>query len=138
LIIILSKASLNTDDCVSVRDLFDSNKNFIQSACLVTKELTYNRAEMYCKANGMGLFDISSEESKTALFQYATEIFGEGSGSALFVKGRLSGECQYIDNAGGSFETRYRNCYDAFYSFCGFQNPEPVEPGKTAKCEFCV
>jgi hypothetical protein len=102
------------------------------------QEQTYNRAEAYCQANGMDLFDISSEESKMTLFQYAAETFGEGSGSILFVKGQDFENCQLIDNADGPYETRYGSCYDAFYSFCGFQNPEPVKTGNLAssECEF--
>jgi hypothetical protein len=73
----------------------------------------------------MDLFDISSEEPRNLLFDYATEIFGDG--SILNVKGRESGKCQFIDNAQGPFVALYGNCYEDFYSFCVFTNPNPQE-----------
>jgi hypothetical protein len=90
---------------------------------------------MYCKANGMDLFDISSMESKAALFDYATELFGESIEIMFNVKGRESGECQYIDNANGPFIALYGFCNRAFYLFCGFQNPSPSDSFNLAKSE---
>jgi hypothetical protein len=90
---------------------------------------------MYCKANGMDLFDISSKESKAALFDYATELFGESIEIKLHVKGRAAGECQYIDNANGSFNALYGYCNLAFYLFCGFQNPSPSDSFNLEKSE---
>jgi hypothetical protein len=96
---------------------------------------------MFCQANGMDLFDISSEESKTALFDYAAEIFGEGSGSMIIVKGRDSGECQYIDNTFGPYNAHYGDCLEDYYFFCGYQNVNPVEfmyteNAKSLECKF--
>jgi peroxiredoxin len=116
--------SLNTDVCDKKQDLYDSNNSYLQTACLISKELTYNRAEMYCKANGMELFDISSEESKSTLLDFAVSLFGEG--SFLHVKGRQAGECQFIYNEDGSYEVLYGSCYQLHYLICGFKNP-PVE-----------
>jgi hypothetical protein len=81
---------------------------------------------MFCLANGMDLFDISSEESKIALLDYATELYGEGGGAVVQVKGRETGECQYMTNEYGPFEVLYGYCYDDYYSFCGYQSPNPI------------
>jgi hypothetical protein len=121
---------------MSVKDLYDANGNYLQSACMIPQELTYSRSEMFCQANGMVLFEISSEESKIALLSYATEVFDGVEGSTLYVKGRFSGECWYFDNAGGSFEAHYGYCYENFHSFCEFNNSAPTEPGKSVNCEY--
>jgi hypothetical protein len=75
---------------------------------------------MCCQANGMELFDISSEESKSTLLGFAAGSFGEG--SILYVKGRKAGECQFIYNEDGSYEAYYGFCYQLFYFICGFKN----------------
>jgi hypothetical protein len=75
----------------------------------------------------MDLFDISFEESKNALFDYATELYGESTDAFFQVKGRDFEQCQYIDNTYGPFETFDAYCYSEFYSFCGYHNPNPVE-----------
>jgi hypothetical protein len=95
---------------------------------MIAKAQTYSRAEMSCLANGMDLFDISSEEPRNALFDYAAEIFGEYTGAFLNVKSQKDGECQYISNYYGPFHAYYGYCLEKFYSFCGFQNPNPSEP----------
>jgi hypothetical protein len=115
--------SLNTDVCNKKQNLYDANNsNYLLSACLVSKDLTYSRSEAFCQANGMDLFDISSEESKTVLFDFAAKTFGEGSGAILHVKGRKSGECQQVSNEYGPFEASYGSCYKEFYLLCGFKN----------------
>jgi hypothetical protein len=102
---------------------------------MVAKGQTYSRAELNCLANGMDLFDISSEESKNALFDYAAEIFGEYTSVLLNVKSQNDGECQYISNDYGPFDGYYGSCLEKFYSFCGFQNPNPSEPNILASGE---
>jgi hypothetical protein len=77
---------------------------------------------MFCKANGMDLFDISSEEPKTFAFNFANDTFDEDFAAIMHVKGRDTGECQYITNKYGPFEASYGFCYDVYYLLCGFKN----------------
>jgi hypothetical protein len=102
---------------------------------MVAKGQTYHRAELNCQANGMDLFDVSSEEFETDLFDYAAEIFGEYTGAFLNVKSQKDGECQYISNYYGPFHAYYGYCLEKFYSFCGFKNPNPSEPNILANGE---
>jgi hypothetical protein len=126
LILLNLPGPLNTNVCAKKQDIFDTNNVYLQSACLITEQLTYSRSEAYCQANGMDLIDISSEESKTALLEYATDIFGESGFAFLQVKGRDFEMCQYIYNENGPFEALYGYCYDELYSFCGYQNSNPT------------
>jgi hypothetical protein len=83
--------------------------------------LQHNGAQMYCQANGMDLIDISADESKTALIDFANAKFDEEAYTYFYVKGRISGECQYIGKDKGSYEATFGNCYQKFYNFfCGF------------------
>jgi hypothetical protein len=75
----------------------------------------------------MDLFDVSSEESKHALLEYATDLYGESTGASLQVKGRDFEDCQYIENHYGPFEVASTNCYNKLYSFCGFNNSNPAD-----------
>jgi hypothetical protein len=75
---------------------------------------------MYCQANGMDLFDISPDESKSTLLGFAVSLFGEG--SLLYVKGRKAGECRYFSSEDDVFEALYGFCYQLFYFICGFKN----------------
>jgi hypothetical protein len=118
---------LNTIICQEKQDLFDKNNNYLQSACLVTEERTYSRSEAYCRLNGMDLIDISSEESKTALLEYATDFFAGSVDVFFLVKGRDFEQCQHIHSADGTFEALYGNCYDDSYSFCAHNKSNPNE-----------
>jgi hypothetical protein len=75
----------------------------------------------------MDLFDISSEKSKLALFEYAAELFGESEELFLKVKGRSSEKCQYINQKDSVFDADYGDCFRISNSFCVFQNPNPIE-----------
>jgi hypothetical protein len=120
---IVFSGHLNTNVCYRTADLYDSNEKYLQSACAVKKWLQHNGAQMYCQANGMDLIDISADESKTALIDFATVLFDERGLYYFYVKGRISGECQYISNFNGSFEETYGYCYGNWlYFFCGFKN----------------
>jgi hypothetical protein len=80
----------------------------------------------------MDLFDISSDELKTDLFVYTADILGSF-GLALHVKGRESGNCQFIENSDGIVDANYGYCLEEMFSFCGFQNlnPDIVESGES-------
>jgi hypothetical protein len=75
----------------------------------------------------MDLFDISSEESKHALLEYATDLYGERTGVTLLVKGRDFEKCQSIYNFYGPFGAAYGYCYFELYSFCVYNNPNPAD-----------
>jgi hypothetical protein len=93
----------------------------------------------------MDLFDISSEESKNALLEYATDIFGESSiydtRAVMQVKGRDFENCQYIHNIDGPFRAEwqiYHGYFGAIYSFCGYNlNPTKVA-GSNFKRKFII
>jgi hypothetical protein len=74
----------------------------------------------------MDLFDISSEEYKNALFEYATE-YDEYGQNRFIVKGRYFDECQYISDLGGSWDTWNDSCFNQRYSYCGYNNTNRSE-----------
>jgi hypothetical protein len=120
---------LNTDVCFKKRDFFVTNNNYLQSACLIAQNLSYSQVEMICQANGMNLFDISSEDLKTALIEYATEIYEYDSWMDMYVKGRDLKYCQHIRQRFNTsdFETFFGLCNEELISFCGYQSLNPVE-----------
>jgi hypothetical protein len=67
------------------KDLFDSDGNYVKTACILYWPQTQNSA---CNEVNMDLFVIDSNESKQDVLKFATSIFGTGRGSTLWINGK--------------------------------------------------
>jgi hypothetical protein len=72
-------------ECGAQKDLFDSNGNYLKTACILYSGQTQNSA---CSNVNMNLFVIDSDESKQGVLQFATSLFGSGGGSTLWINGK--------------------------------------------------
>lgn len=114
---------LNIGICDEHKDLYDTNGKYLQSACLIIEQLLYSEAEAHCQANGMELFDVTSEEVRNALFNYAYVKFSRGAHSVLHVKDTSVGSCSFMSNASGPFIITSKQCTKKVYSYCQYKNP---------------
>jgi hypothetical protein len=71
--------------CGAQKDLFDSNGNYLKTACILYSGQTQDSA---CSEVNMNLFVIDSNESKQGVLRFATSIFGSGGGSTLWINGK--------------------------------------------------
>lgn len=104
------------------KTLYDSNQNYLKTACLITQIKTHSQAEANCEENGMELFDVKSVELQNALFALLSNT--QGLEGTFHVKGQIFGECQQIFFSNGSFKVKLGSCNDTFYSYCGYDNPD--------------
>jgi len=77
----------NTAICLQRRSLYDTNGNYIKSACL-TDGVTHDNSLINCAKNGMELFIVNDAQTQTALFDWAVSMWGHGSGATFWVNGQ--------------------------------------------------
>jgi hypothetical protein len=99
--------------CYTGQDLYDPKGVYLGSACFIGVVLSYYEAVTFCRANGMNIFDISQESTKTALFNYATQYFG-----TFWISIFVSLNC--IENSSGKFIVSTQGCFEKATSYCGF------------------
>jgi hypothetical protein len=76
---------LNTSVCGNEMDFFDSEGRYIKTACAVFTESSYSEA---CTPFGMEKIVIDSKRVKRDVLRFATDMFGSGRGSTLWVNGK--------------------------------------------------
>ncbi|XP_070508485.1 uncharacterized protein [Chironomus tepperi] len=60
--------------------------------CLVESPATPKDAAKYCKSNGMKFLKISNDKMKQKVFEFTTQIFDVGFGTALWIDGKWNDE----------------------------------------------
>jgi hypothetical protein len=78
----------------------------------------YSESAKACEVLGMRLFQMTSPDAVAALSTNAVAFFGIGIGSALWVDGLISLECQKVHNSIGGFQTALSSCDTKMSSFC--------------------
>jgi hypothetical protein len=71
--------------CGNEMDLFDSEGHYIKTACAVFTDSSYSEA---CTPFGMEKIVIDSKRVKREVLKFATNMFGSGRGSTLWVNGK--------------------------------------------------
>jgi hypothetical protein len=142
--------ALDTSACGQQTDVFDSNGNYVKTACAVFAAKRYSEA---CVNEGMDLFVVDSTESEQELLSFATSIYGIGKGSTLYINGQKDKDGKWytynpmkkplIDSVAGRFKWYSENClitkaFGAFEidawscertmnHFCEYKKAETVE-----------
>lgn len=75
----------DTSICSNEKDFFDSDGNYIKTACQASYSKSRDEA---CVDRGMNLFAIDSLEVEKELLSFATSIFGSGRSSTLWIDGK--------------------------------------------------
>jgi hypothetical protein len=79
----------------------------------------------------MELFDVDSNQTEKALFDYADTLFKQDTGALLSIKGTENGSCLTIYNGNGPFGVFSWSCSQTIYSFCEFTRvPSEDKPGQ--------
>jgi hypothetical protein len=73
------------DRCGAQKDFFDSKGNYLKTACIIFKAQSHKNA---CKSANMNLLVIDSNDIKFEVLKFATNIFGSGGGSTLWINGK--------------------------------------------------
>jgi hypothetical protein len=118
--------------CDNQKDFFDSNGNYLKTCCQISEEKIQRDA---CTSHGMNLFTVESVEMRENLLNFATEIFGDGHGSLLWVNGKKESDNKWYtyspnkaEMVDGIFEEEYLQSFggDSSESEEVTQNPRII------------
>lgn len=85
--------------CDNQKDFFDSNGNYLKSACLVGSGLNYEAASAYFKSGGMAVYSITTADEYSEVQKWMTSLYGVGSGAGVWVDGMYTNG-QWITSSG--------------------------------------
>ncbi|KAG5666695.1 hypothetical protein PVAND_014710 [Polypedilum vanderplanki] len=145
--------TINRSNCYYQFDLFDTNGNYISSACWVSQSKSNQDSSLSCKALGMTLFTVTSNNELNALIKSTLSKFTVGSGAIIWISGTngpnwtdtndgktllskvsyptdlsRGGNCLAFGSASGAntFKIYSFQCSDTISYYCKFINPTPV------------
>lgn len=109
--------------CSVLADLYNSAGVYITTACEMQNERNQSEARRQCSDNQMIMYQISSEERKIALFNFAYLRYARGGTATMWVHGRF--HCTGIYNGPRGFEEISEYCSRRMYSYCETNREDP-------------
>jgi hypothetical protein len=94
--------------------------NYVKSFCIYNNPVNYADGQSYCLANQMRPYMFDSVEAKSALIDFANQVYKTSPVKTLFINGKSSLGCATISNMNGPYVESVGDCTAQIQTVCEY------------------